>query len=109
MNFPVITEVAVEEPSPPKASAIVRAIPNPFRPSTSIRFRLAAAAPADLKIFSVTGRLVRTFDLGRLPAGEHAVVWNGTDEGGSRVGSGVYIARLHAPDGAHSMRVVLVR
>lgn len=109
MAFPIITGVDTPEPSPPRSSALVAAIPNPFNPSTRLRFRLASAEGARLRIFDVAGRLVRTFDLRRFPPGEHEVVWNGTAEGGSRLATGVYIARLDAADRAHAMRIVLAR
>jgi glucose/arabinose dehydrogenase len=110
MTKPIPT--AVEEPGitrPPSASALVNAAPNPFTPSTRIHFRLASSGGAKLRVFSVTGRLVHTFPIQDLPWGDHSVVWNGTDDAGRRVGSGVYVARLDAADGADRLRILLVR
>jgi glucose/arabinose dehydrogenase/PKD repeat protein len=109
MTAPVITGVEAADPSPPKSSALLGAVPNPFNPSTRIRFRVASGGSATLRIFDVAGRLVRGFDLRRVPAGEQAVPWDGTTDSGSRLATGVYIARLDAADGAHTMKIVLMR
>jgi len=109
MASPILTGVESGEPSPPRSSALVRAVPNPFNPYTSIRFRLASRERAELRIFDVAGRLVRSFRLPTLPAGEHSVPWDGTTDGGTRLATGVYIARLSASDGAHAMKLVLIR
>jgi glucose/arabinose dehydrogenase/PKD repeat protein len=109
MMNPILTAVDTGGTSPPSSSALVAALPNPFNPSTKIRFRLGSAENAKLRIFDVAGRLVRAFDLQRFPPGEHEVVWKGTDNAGRRVAAGVYIARLDSADGIHKMRIVSVR
>lgn len=109
MLDPIVTASGVADSIVRKSSALVSATPNPFNPSTSLRFRLASAEKAKLRIFDVAGRLVRTLDLPSLSPGEHAVIWNGTGDGGGALASGVYIVRLDATDGAHTMRIVLVK
>lgn len=109
MTIPVVTPVDIPGASPPGASALVGAMPNPFHPSTKIRVRLSSADGARLRVFDVAGRLVRDFGLQQFSAGEHDVVWTGTDRAGKRVAAGVYIARLDAADGPHSLRIILVR
>ncbi|MEW6753764.1 MAG: FlgD immunoglobulin-like domain containing protein [Candidatus Latescibacterota bacterium] len=91
--------------------------PNPFNGSVRLPFRLLRSAAAVVSIHDVTGRLVRRIDLGRLPvgrylAGEQAARWDGRDQAGRRVASGVYLYRVEAGDGgraASTRRVVLVR
>jgi hypothetical protein len=68
--------------------------PNPFNPATQIRFDLPHEGKAVVAIYDVAGRLVTRLDAGRLPAGSHAVRWNGTDRRGVGVTSGVYYYRL---------------
>ena len=109
MTSPVLTAVDTSPPVSPRASALVSADPNPFNPNTSIRFRLASDERALLRIYDVTGRRVQTFRLPRLSAGEHTVPWDGTTDGGNRLASGVYVARLDASDGSRSMKLVLLR
>ena len=72
--------------------------PNPFNPSTRIRFGLAKSGPASLRIYSVDGRLVRTLVHAPLPAGYHDALWDGRDDRGRDVTSGIYFYKL-ATDG----------
>jgi hypothetical protein len=84
--------------------------PNPFNPSTTIRFTLARAARVRLDIATVRGEPVRTIELPRASAGPNGVVWDGTSGRGSMVPSGVYFCRL-VVDGvaAGATRMVLVQ
>jgi glucose/arabinose dehydrogenase len=68
--------------------------PNPFNPSTTIRYRLEDRADVRLEIASVDGALVRHLESGSRGAGEHRVAWSGENDAGGRVASGVYFARL---------------
>jgi hypothetical protein len=70
--------------------------PNPFNPSTMIRFDLNANTDVVMSVFDATGAFVTTLTAGTYPAGVHEVRWNGTDDRGNRVGSGVYFCRLSA-------------
>jgi hypothetical protein len=80
--------------------------PNPFRVSTGISFSLPAAGPAELTIYDVSGRLVRTLARGMLPAGRSSVTWDGRTADGQRVASGVYFVRLTA-DGESRVRPIV--
>jgi choice-of-anchor B domain-containing protein len=84
-------------------------VPNPFNPATRLRFELAASGRAELRIFDVRGRLVRTLEDRRLDAGPHVRRWDGLDNHGRPVASGVYMARLVAPAYSGTQRLVLVR
>lgn len=68
--------------------------PNPFNPVTTIRFELDRPGPATLRVYTVSGALVRTLADARLPAGHYRVPWDGRDSSGRPVGSGVYLYRL---------------
>ncbi len=70
--------------------------PNPFNPSTTVRFQLPAASRVTLKIFDVLGREVATLVQSDLPAGYHQTVWNGADDSGARVSSGMYLLTMQA-------------
>jgi hypothetical protein len=83
--------------------------PNPASSSTLIPFRLAREADVTLQVFGVDGRLVRTVRAGRLPAGPHALLWDGTDGGASPASNGVYLYRLTADGVASSRQMLLVR
>ena len=79
------------------ATAFAPAMPNPFNQRTTLRFSLAKVARADLQVFSVDGRLVRTLSNGVREAGEYQVEWNGTDDSGRPLNAGVYYVRLVTP------------
>jgi hypothetical protein len=80
--------------TPHTKDVALRAVPNPFNPSTEIRFSLPRAGSVEVRIYDVGGRLVRSEAPGVLTAGGHAVTWNGVDQKGAPVGSGIYFVRL---------------
>ena len=71
--------------------------PNPFRENVSISFALPREMPLSLRIYDVTGRCVRNLFRGRARAGFHVLRWDGRDDRGKRVSSGVYFIDLRAP------------
>lgn len=84
--------------------------PNPFNPSTEIRFALPEDARVTLEIFDVTGRLVRTLaGETAYPAGIHHLTWDGRDRTGRATASGLYFARILAGDHRASQRLVLLK
>ena len=83
--------------------------PNPFNPSTTIRFGLSERAYVRLRIYGVSGRFVRTLVDGLLGDGEHFERWNGTDSEGRTVASGVYFYRLEAGPFIETKKMVLLR
>ena len=85
------------------------AAPNPLNPTTTIRFELVRDGHVELAIYDLEGRRVRTLAGGFLPAGEHREIWDGRDDAGQGVASGVYLVRLRGTDFAQARRVVLVR
>jgi hypothetical protein len=82
--------------------------PNPFKLVTRIGFNLPQAGPAQLVIYSVTGRLVRTLVKDTLQPGPHTAIWNGLNESGVKVGSGIYFYRLLASGVDDSRRMILL-
>jgi len=74
--------------------------PNPFNPSTTIRFTLPHSGAATVRVFNLLGQEVTTLLNGALPAGTHAVVWDGSDSRGRFVSSGIYFYKLTASQSA---------
>jgi len=70
--------------------------PNPFNPQTTISYSLPANSHVSLKVYSVTGQLVRTLSEGEEAAGRHIILWDGMNDHGNSIGSGVYFCRLQA-------------
>ena len=83
--------------------------PNPFNPSTAIRFSLPAERSIRLGIFDAGGRLIRPLARGVYPAGSNEVEWNGRDESGRRAASGVYYCRLEVGAFSQTGRMTLIR
>lgn len=83
--------------------------PNPFNPSTQIRFSVAHAGHVSLEIYDAAGRHVRTLVDDTRAADEHTVTWDGRDDTGAAVAAGVYLYRLQAGDDARTRRMVLVK
>jgi flagellar hook assembly protein FlgD len=83
--------------TPPKfENALAQNYPNPFNPTTTVAFSLASAVATELRIYDVRGALVRTLVNDHRSAGVHRVEWNGRDDGGQMVASGVYFCKLVA-------------
>lgn len=83
--------------------------PNPFNPSTQIDFAIGTDGRVNLVVYDAAGRLVRTLVSDNLTAREYSVTWNGEDDSGRRVSSGVYFYRLEAPGYAETRQMVLLK
>lgn len=106
----VLRNDAVTRTSGPTVSApALRAFPNPFNPSTTISFALPKAGNVQLLVFDVRGRVVRTLVKERLDSGVHSITWDGQDDGGRRVASGVYFCRLRREQTTDAIKVVLTK
>ncbi len=93
----------------PTVSRIESVYPNPFNPQTTVLLAMRQAGPASVKVYDVQGRLVRTLVDGSLAAGRHELRWNGVDDTGRSVPSGVYVVRAVHPDGTDRQRMSLVK
>ncbi len=85
------------------------AAPNPFNPQTTVRFELTRGGPARLDVYDLAGRRVRNLVATDLAAGTHESTWDGRDDRGQPLSSGVYVLRLRAGDFAQSRRVALIK
>jgi len=83
--------------------------PNPANPHTSIQYSLDTGGPVILKIYNVTGQLVRTLVDLTQGAGIHTAVWNGTDDHGQALSSGIYFCRLVAGGQVATLRISLIK
>ncbi|MEQ1833937.1 MAG: FlgD immunoglobulin-like domain containing protein, partial [Candidatus Eisenbacteria bacterium] len=90
-------------------TALRMAFPNPFDQSLTIALALAQRGPAQVGVFDVAGRKVRTLISGVQPAGQRLVTWDGRDDSGARLGAGVYMLRLDAGGHRETRAVRLVK
>ena len=93
----------------PSLTELSPVIPNPVRGRTTLQYALAARGPVSLAIYSVDGRRVRTLAQGVRDAGRYDVAWNGTDDRGATVTSGVFFVRLEAAGLRRTRLITLVR
>jgi hypothetical protein len=109
---PVIAAVptAIRDPKMPSRLALYQNMPNPFNPTTVIRYDVPAeGARVSLAIYDVGGRLVRSLLDGNATPGKKSVEWNGKDSRGNTVSTGVYFYRLRAGDKVITKKMVMIK
>jgi len=94
--------------SAPSAFELVGNYPNPFNASTSIKYTLPQKAHVKIDIYNIQGQLVRTLSKGEKSSGTHIAVWDGKDNIGKNVSSGVYFFQLKTPTGILEIRKMLL-
>jgi len=101
---------ATDVPTGPVARLLLgENYPNPFNPKTTISFEIPTTGTVDLAVFDTRGCRVATLFQSRMNAGSHELVWNGTDDNGQIVASGIYLSRLVADNEIRTWRMVLIR
>jgi len=85
------------------------ALPNPSRGGMTFSYAVPREGPLAIKVYGLTGQVVRTLVSGSVPAGNHRVSWDGRDDRGRHVSSGVYFYRLEAGHFARTQKVVIAR
>jgi N-acetylmuramoyl-L-alanine amidase len=93
-----VTSVNTGGEGVPRAVELQQNFPNPFNPTTTIRFSLPEAAVVRLEIYDILGRAVTTLVDDVIGAGTHSVMWNARSSSGAEVSSGMYFARFTATD-----------
>jgi hypothetical protein len=108
----ILLTASTPAPAPPPVpeTLLQQNEPNPFNPSTRIRYKLSRDEPVHLAVYDIAGRLVRTLVDRRLPGGiERTVTWDGTDRWGQTVRSGVYFYRITTPTFTESKKMTLLK
>jgi hypothetical protein len=94
----------------PARTFLDAAVPNPFNPSTTLRYGVAQDGPMSLVVYDTRGRKVRTLERSdRATAGFRRVTWDGRSDHGTRVSSGVYYVRLNASGQVQTRRITLLK
>ncbi|MCU0613312.1 MAG: amidohydrolase family protein [Candidatus Eisenbacteria bacterium] len=97
-------------PDPPWAMvSSLRVTPNPFRAAATVVFSVPRRLDASLRVYAVDGRLLRNLLHTSLAAGSHTLTWDGSDDRGLYVASGVYLLRLESGGWEHTTRVLLLQ
>lgn len=95
--------------SKPETFALHQNYPNPFNPSTSIRFEVPERSDVSIKIYNVTGQLIRTLAERSYSAGQHEISWDGKNVAGKVVSSGTYVVKLVSGSFIQTRKMVLLR
>jgi len=101
----------------PKVFALGQNAPNPFNPTTIIRYEIPARVDGQriesthiaLQVYDIRGRVVRTLLSGEQAPGRYSIQWNGRDERGVSVSSGVYFYRLRAESFSQTRKMLLLK
>jgi len=107
--YRIVSTTSGQLPPAPARPWLGQNRPNPFNPSTRLPFVVPAAGAVSLTVHDLAGRRVRTLVDGPLPAGEHAVTWDGRADDRTEAPGGTYLASLRTADGADRRKLVLVR
>jgi hypothetical protein len=107
ITFPASTPSASDEVSAP--SMLSQNYPNPFNPTTNIAYNVAKAGKVSLEVYNVKGQLVKTLVNANQNVGGHTVVWNGDNNNGSKVSSGIYFYKLSNAGRNEMKKMVLMK
>ena len=108
----ISTDCSSDVPGFPEGRSLrlLQNVPNPFNPSTTIRFELAGASPVQLRVFDISGRMIRSLmDAPAVAAGPHEIMWDGRDDAGQGLPSGVYYYQLSTPEASATRRTLLLK
>jgi len=112
LNIPLVrSNVANDDntQSPEPTGFGLANFPNPFNPTTTISFIASRAGTAKLSVFNIKGQRVNMLYNGLLSKGHHSIVWNGLDERGTAVSSGVYFVRVEMNGTSQTHKMVLMK
>ena len=103
-------EITGDDPAPlPDSAFLAQNFPNPFNTATTIAFGLKEKGHVSLKIFDASGRLIRTLVEETRTVGKYETVWNGLDDTGVKISSGVYFYRLTTNEFEKTRKMILLR
>lgn len=105
----VVDHVDAHENTVPAITTLKGNHPNPFNPETTITFALKNAGDVSLTVYNIKGEKVRTLVNGTYEASEHTVVWNGKDDRGNDVGSGIYFYKMDTADYTSTRKMILLK
>ena len=98
-----------EDPEIPWEFSLNQNYPNPFNPTTTLSFTLPVQSNVSLAIYDITGRIIREWDLAEREAGHHEIVWNGTNNFGQHISTGVYLLRMKTDNFSDTRKMVFMK
>jgi flagellar hook assembly protein FlgD len=101
--------IVAKQEAVPVTYSLSQNYPNPFNLETSIAFFLSSPSQVDLTVYNILGERVKTLAEGEFQTGSHTVTWDGTNQAGHTVASGIYFFRLNAGDNSVTRKMVLLK
>jgi len=105
----VMGGMAGEDPTLPALVLDAKNYPNPFNPETTIRYSLSNNGPVKIQIYNIKGQLIRNLVNENKKAGNYTVIWNGKDEQGKSVSSGIYFYRMQSSKYSATQKMMLMK
>ena len=99
----------VEDSTIPSDFALHGNYPNPFNPTTQIRFDLPNKNDVNINIYNMLGQKVKVFSMPNTPAGTHTITWNATNQSGQPLSAGVYLYQMIAEDFVKTRKMILLK
>ncbi len=98
------------EPSPvPSRIALSQNYPNPFNATTRISFDLPRQCDVDFDVYNIMGQLVYSKTIEAMPVGQHSLIWNGRNNNGNNISSGVYLYKITTPQISETRKMILLK
>jgi len=98
-----------QQPAAPRAYGLAQNFPNPFNPSTTIRYDMKDKGRVSVKIYNVAGELVRTLVESVKNAGSYSIAWDGRNNVGTDVASGIYFCKMETTDFRQTRKMVVLK
>ena len=109
VNSTVLTSLETENDDIITSYKLYNNIPNPFNPETTIKYELPKTSHVSLKIYNILGQEVKTLINDKKSAGIHQIKWDGTNNNGIKVNSGIYLYRLQTGDFVKTKKMILLK
>ncbi len=106
-----VGDVGVDDNNPaiPASYSLSQNYPNPFNPATVINYSIERKGNVEISVFNILGQKVVTLLNGEVEAGQHSIVWNGTDQNGGEAASGIYFYKMVTENYVDTRKMVLMR
>lgn len=105
-----VTSLGIEDiNSLPTSFTVLPAYPNPFNPSTTIRYGLDNDSDISIQIYDITGQLISTLQDNYQTQGWHSAIWNGTNQHGEQVPAGLYLSRITSDNEVKTTKLMLLK
>ncbi len=105
----VVASTSVQVEALPTTTQLFAAYPNPFNPSTTVRYQLSKETDVEISVYNTLGSHIKTLYCSHQSAGSYQVDWNGTDEAGNNIPTGTYLIRMQTGQGTQTQKVLLVK